>query len=160
MLIVCEANAEAVRRICPQQLTSRLTVAEAIPVAGADGEKVPGTPASNSNQIAAARNAGAKMVCRSTVEPDATVSKSGPTIGVGVGGYGGSGGDVGAGMEVAVGSEQVQTAYGANFVLTDVATRRAMWTSKVITPVSSNVAGQMDNLAQSGVEAGRKAGML
>jgi hypothetical protein len=163
VLIVCEANAEAVRRICQQQLTTRLTAAGLIPVA-TDGEKLsPGTPESNSTLIAAARHGGAKAVWRSTVAPDATVSKQGPTIGFGVGGYGAGGGGVrsaGVGVAVPVGPEQVQTAYGANFVLTDVATGRVMWTSKVTTPVSSNVAGQMDNLAQSGVAAAQKAGML
>jgi hypothetical protein len=163
VLIVCEANAEAVRRICQQQLTTRLTAAGVIPVASTEDNKVsPGTPESTSNLIAAARAAGAKAVWRSTVAPDATVGRQGPTIGFGVGGYGGAGGGVGAGVGVAVpvGPEQVETAYGANFVLTDVATGRVMWTSKVTTPVSRNVAGQMDNLAQSGVAAAQKAGML
>ena len=164
VLIVCEANAEAVRRICQQQLTTRLTAAGVIPVATEVGGTVsPGTPESNSNLIAAARHGGAKAVWRSTVAPDATVGKPGPTIGFGVGGYGAAGGGVrraGMGVAVPVGPEQVQTAYGANFVLTDVTTGRVMWTSKVTTPVSSNVAGQMDNLAQSGVAAAQKAGML
>jgi len=164
VLIVCEANAEAVRRICQQQLTTRLTAAGVIPVARTEDDKVsPGSPESNSNLIATARTAGAKAVWRSTVAPDATVAKSGPTIGFGVGGYGAAGGGVrtaGVGVAVPVGPEQVETAYGANFVLTDVATGRVMWTSKVTTPVSSNVAVQMDNLAQSGVAAAQKAGML
>jgi hypothetical protein len=35
-----------------------------------------------------------------------------------------------------------------------------MWTSKVTTPASRDVNAQIDNLAQTGVDAAQKAGML
>ena len=50
--------------------------------------------------------------------------------------------------------------YGANLVLTDIESGRIMWTSKVTTAASRDVNAQIDKLAQSGVEAAQKAGML
>ena len=114
--------------------------------------------------MATARSSGAKAVWRSTVAPDATVGTPGPTVGIGVGGFGGGygAGGVGAGVGVGVpvGPDRVETAYGANLVLTDIETGRVMWTSKVTTAASRDVNAQMDKLAQTGVEAAQKAGML
>jgi hypothetical protein len=76
------------------------------------------------------------------------------------GGAGGGGVGAGVGVAVPVGNARVSTAYAANLVLTDVATGRMMWTSKVTTAASQDVAGQMEKLAQTGVEAVQKAGML
>jgi hypothetical protein len=54
----------------------------------------------------------------------------------------------------------VNTAYGANLVLTDVATGKMMWTSKVITPASQNVNAQIGALAKVGVTAAQSAGLF
>jgi hypothetical protein len=45
-------------------------------------------------------------------------------------------------------------------VLTDAATVKLMWSSKVTTPASSNLNAQMSELARVGVEAARGAGLF
>jgi hypothetical protein len=78
-----------------------------------------------------------------------------------VGWFGGgtvTGGSVGIGFPI--GGGQATTGYAADMVLTDVATVRLMWTSKVTTPASQNVSAQMGELARVGVEAAQKAGFF
>ena len=48
----------------------------------------------------------------------------------------------------------------ANLTLTDVATGRLMWASKVTTPASSDIAEQVSKLAQAGREAAQQAGFF
>jgi hypothetical protein len=81
-------------------------------------------------------------------------------MGIGVGGYNGGGVATGVGVGMPIGPERVQTVYGANLVLTDIESGKIMWTSKVTTPASRDVNSQIDNIAQTGVEAAQKAGML
>jgi hypothetical protein len=88
----------------------------------------------------------------------------GSSIGIGVGGFGGSGGgsvmggSVGVGFPV--GGGQATTGYAANMVLTDVATVRLMWTGKITTPATQNIGAQIGELARVGVEAARAAGFF
>jgi hypothetical protein len=165
VMIVCDAGELAVRQICQDRMTARLAELGVVPVAaGAAGQTADAAAQSNANVVTAARNLGAKAVWRSTVAPDATVATPGPTVGIGVGGFGGggwnSGVGAGVGVGVPVGAGRVDTIYGANLVLTDIATGRVMWTSKVTTAASHDVAAQIDKLAQSSVEAAQKAGMI
>jgi hypothetical protein len=44
--------------------------------------------------------------------------------------------------------------------LTDVATGRLMWASRVTTPASADVAEQVSKLAQAGREAAQQAGFF
>jgi hypothetical protein len=165
VLVVCDASEAAIKRLCQEQMTARLAASGAVPVipAEADGLAAGASPI-NDKTLAAARNQGATAIWSAAVAPDATVVNPGPTVGFGMGSFGGGpgGGGVGAGVGVAVpvGNARVSTAYAANLVLTDVATGRMMWTSKVTTAASQDVAGQMEKLAQTGVEAVQKAGML
>jgi hypothetical protein len=81
-----------------------------------------------------------------------------------VGGWGGSGGGSVFGSSVGIGfpigGGQASTGYGANMVLTDAATVKLMWSSKVTTPASSNLNVQMGELARVGVESAQKAGLF
>ena len=63
-------------------------------------------------------------------------------------------------VSVPVGGAGVSTGYAANMVLTDVATGRVMWTSKVTAPASLDVNAQIGQLAKAGVEAAQKAGLF
>ena len=82
-----------------------------------------------------------------------------PQVGFGVGSWGGSVG-TSVGVSVPVGQQRVNTAYTADMVLTDVASGKIMWTSTISTPASSNVNAQLADLAKSGVEAAKKAGVF
>jgi hypothetical protein len=117
--------------------------------------------------FAAARRTGADAIWAAVIAPDVTVVSPGPTIGFGIGGFGSSGGwhrssgvggDIGVGFPV--GSEQVNTAYGADMTLTDVATGRLMWTSKVTTPASQDITEQVTELVEVGVKSAQQAGFL
>jgi hypothetical protein len=163
VLAVCDASETTIKRVCEDQLAVHLTAAGITPVKASDSDiGTIGTGAANSKALSAARDANAKAVFAATVAPDATVVNSGPTVGFGVGGFGGYPGGMGAGVGVStpVGPGQVNTAYGANMALTDVATGRLIWTGKVTGPASRDVSAQIGELTEKGVTAARKAGML
>jgi hypothetical protein len=162
VLVVCDANDTAVRRICQEQLAAQVKAAGATPVSGQVDLTV-GPPPANDKTIAAARSAGAKAILGATVGPDATVVNPGPSISFGLGGFSGSRGGVsggGVGIGMPVGGAQVDTAYGADLTLTDVETVRLMWTGKVTSPASGNVNTQMGELARVGIEAAGRAGFF
>jgi len=163
VLVVCDANETVVRRICQDQLAAHLTASGAVPVIG-PADLTVGPPPANDRTLAAARSAGAKAILGSTIAPDATVVNPGPSVGFSLGGFGfgGGGGGVGAGVGVGlpVGSAQTVTGYASELVLTDVASGRLMWTSKVTAPASQDVNRQIGELARAGVEAAQKAGLF
>ena len=162
VLVVCDANDTAVRRICQDQLAAQLKAAGATPVSG-QADLTVGPPPANDKTIAAARKAGAKAILGATVGPDATVVNPGPSISFGLGGFSGSRGGVsggGVGVGMPVGGAQVDTAYGADLTLTDVESVRLMWTGKVTSPASGNVNAQMGELARVGIEAAGRAGFF
>lgn len=164
VLVICEAQETVIRRICEDKVATQVAASGATPVAGPEfADLTVGPPPTNDRTLAAARSAGAVAILGSTITPDIAVVSPGPTFGFGFGSYGGSGGwgsASGVGISVPVGGGQVDTAYAANMVLTDVATARVMWTSKVTTPASQDIHGQIDELAKAGVGAAQKAGLF
>ena len=167
VFVICEAPDLAVRRVCQDEVAIQLRTAGAVPVIATDGGLTVGPPPANDATLAAARAAGAKAIFGATIGPDVTVVNPGPSVGIGVGGFGGSGGYRGGtvsggsvGIGFPIGGGQATTGYAANMTLTDVATVRLMWTSKVTTPAAQNVGAQMGELARVGVEAARTAGFF
>jgi hypothetical protein len=168
VLVVCNANAPAVQRICQDQIAARMltsgirpVMATEVDLSAAEGKSIA------DNIFAAARREGANAIWAATIAPDATVVSPGPTIGVGIGGFGGSGGwypssgvGGGIGVGVPVGGEQVSTAYAADMTLTDVETGRLMWTSKITTPASQDIAEQVTRLVEVGAQSAQQAGYL
>ena len=168
VLVVCHANAPAIQRICQDQIAARILRSGIRPVMAteADLSAAEGEPITD-KIFAAARRAGAHAIWAATIAPDITVVSPGPTIGVGIGGFGGSGGwypssGVGGGIGVGfpVGGEQVNTAYTADMTLTDVETGRLMWTSKITTPASQDMTEQVTQLVEVGVTSAQQAGLL
>ena len=165
VLVVCDANDTAVRRVCQDQLAAQVAQSGATPVSGPETAGLTaGPPPANDKTLAAARRAGAKAILAATVAPDATVVSGGSGISFGIGGFGGSGGGTvsggGVGIGIPIGGGQVETAYGANLALTDVGTVRLMWTSKVTAPASRNINMQMGEIAKVGIGAARSAGFF
>jgi hypothetical protein len=163
VLVVCDAPDIAIRNICQDQVAAEVRASGATPVISADTGLTVGPPPANDKTLAAARAAGARAILGSTIGPDVTIVSPGSSVGFGLGGFGGSGrtvtgGSVGVGFPV--GGGQATTGYMANMVLTDVATVRVMWTSKVTTPGSQNVGAQIGDLARVGVEAAKTAGFF
>ena len=167
VLVVCDAPHVAIRGVCQDEIAAQVRASGATPVVSPDAGLTVGPPPANYKTLAAARTAGAKAILGSTIGPDVTYVNPGANIGIGVGGYSSSGGyrggsATGGSVDVAfpAGGGQAATGYAANMVLTDVATVRLMWTSKVTTPPSQNVSAQMGELARVGVEAARAAGFF
>jgi len=163
VLVACEAEDTAIRRICQDEFATRLSAVGVEPVAAATLQEPVGGRRQDA-LLAAAREAGAKAVFAATVTRDASVIGSSTTIGIGVGTSSGWGSGTvvggGVGMSAPVGGTRVDNAYGANMVLTDVATSKLMWTMKAVSPASQDVVGQIQQLAKIGVEEAQKAGMF
>jgi hypothetical protein len=167
VLVVCDAPDVTIGRVCQDQVAVQLRAAGATPVISSDAGLTAGPPPTNDKTLAAARAAGAKAILGATIGPEVTVVSPGTSVGIGIGGIGGSGGyrggtvtGGGVGIGFPIGAGQSSTSYVANMVLTDVATVRLMWTGKVTTPASQNVGAQMSELARVGVEAARAAGFF
>jgi hypothetical protein len=158
VLVVCDANEPVVRRICQEKLAAQVAASGATPVMSP--ETVAAGPSDKT--LAAARGAGATAIFGSTIGPEAVIVGAGPTFGFGVGGIsgGGVGGGVGISFPFGGGGGQVDTGYAANVVVTDVATGRLMWTSKVTTSSWQPLDTQVTELVKTAVEGAQKAGLF
>jgi len=166
VLVLCDAESTAVRRTCQDRLAAEVATSGAIPIAGPETfDLTAGPPPANDRSLAAAKRLGAKAILAATVSPDATIVRPGSSVSIGIGGWGWGGGGRsvsggGVGVGLPVGGGQVDTGYGAEIGLTDVATVRLMWTSKVTSPASGELSGQITEIAKTGVDAARKAGFF
>jgi hypothetical protein len=168
VLVVCDASAAAITRICQDQLAAQVAAAAATPVVASDVDHLMAEGGQiTDNVFTAARRAGAKAIWVAIITPDATVVRPSPIVGFGLGGFRGTGGwhrssgiGTGVGLSVPVGTERIHTAYAANMTLTDVDTGRLMWSSTVTTPASQDVTAQVNKLAKAGVEAAQQAGIF
>jgi hypothetical protein len=168
VLVVCNASAVAIQRICQDQIAARMLMSGLRPVMAPEADRIPAEGEHIPEQLfAAARRAGANAIWAAIIAPDITVVSPAPTIGFGIGGFGTSGGwqrsrGVGGGVGVGfpVGSEQVYTAYAADMTLTDVETGRLMWTSRITTPASQDITEQVTALVEVGVKSAQQAGYL
>jgi hypothetical protein len=168
VLVVCHASGTAIQRICQDQMAARMLMSGIRPVMATEADLSAAEGEHIADKIfAAARHAGAHAIWAATITPEVTVVSPGPTIGVGIGGFGGSGGwypssgvGGGIGVGVPVGGEQVNTAYAADMTLTDVGTGRLMWTSKITTPASQDIAEQVTRLVEVGAQSAQQAGYL
>jgi hypothetical protein len=166
VLVVCAAKETVVRRVCQDEIAARIRAIGAQPLtaSGADREAASAGAIDGDKALAAAREMDAKALFTATISR-ASSSVVGPstTVGVGVGSGGWGGGTrVGGGVGISfpVGGSRVDDAYGANMVLTDVATGRIMWTIKVTAPASRDVGAQIRELARAGVESAQASGLF
>jgi hypothetical protein len=162
VLVVCDAAEVVIRRICQDKLAAQVAAAGATAVTVL--EDLSAGPSDRT--LAAARKAGATAVFGSTIAHEAGAMGPGPQVGIGVGGIGGSGGGgisgggVGISFPIGGGGAQLDPGYVADLLVTDVATGRLMWTSKVTTSSWSDLDTQIGDLVRAGVEAAQKAGVL
>ena len=97
VLVLCDANDTAVRRICEDRLAASLTASGVTPVRG-DGDLTLGPPPANDRTIAAARKANAKAIFGARVGPKMRrMINPGPSVSFGLGGFSGSRGGVSGG---------------------------------------------------------------
>lgn len=161
VLVVCQAADLTLRRVCAERMAAELSARGALPVMAADPGD--GPPAADETLLRAARQAGTAALLRTTVSAEAVAAAPGPSIGFGIGGFGGgyrSGGGVGIGMSAPLGGGSVDTGFGANAALTDVASGRLMWSGRASAAPSSDVGQQLATLAKLLMEAARQAGLF
>lgn len=161
VLVVCDAAEAVIRRICQDKLAAQVAAAGATTVTVL--EDLSAGPSDRT--LAAARKAGATAVFGSTIAHEAGPMGAGPQFGIGVGGIGGgggsvSGGGVGISFPIGGGGAQLDPGYVADMLVTDVASGRLMWTSKVTTSSWTDLDTQIGDLVRAGVEAAQKAGVL
>lgn len=165
VLVACQAADPTLRRICADRMAARLAALGALPVLAPDNGDV-GDAATQGEAalLQAARRAGATVLLRTQLAPEVVAVAPGPTIGIGIGGFGGgyrSGGGVGFGMSAPIGGAgPAETGYGATASLTDVASGRLMWSARASAPPSSDVAQQLAAMATLLLDAARQAGFF
>ncbi len=162
VLVVCDAYEPVVKQICRDELARQVRERGGQPVFPPEfASPSPWRPVSATDMLPAARTAGAAAVLSAVVQPGIASTRSGPSIGVGLGGFsiGGGGGGIGVGVSAPLGSGQTDAGYEANGVITDVASGRLLWTAKVSTS-SGDLSAQIAMLAKRLVDAAGKSGLI
>jgi hypothetical protein len=160
VLVVCESPDQVLRRVCADQVSAQLVAVGAVPVPAPDvGDAASSPPGGPAPYVAAAKTANAKAVLVTGIAPNSSVAKPGFTLGVGLGGFGGSVGG-GVGVSVPMGGTKVETGYAANTSITDVASGRLMWTARASEAASADVNAQVTALSKTVVQGAVKAGLF
>jgi hypothetical protein len=165
VLVACQASEPTLRRICADRMAAKLAALGAMPVLVPDnGDVGDATALTEAALLQAARSAGASALWRTQLAPEVVAVEPGPSIGIGIGGFGGSyrsGGGVGFGVSAPLGGAgPAETGYAANASLTDVASGRLMWSAHASASPSSDVGQQLSELAALLLDAARQAGFF
>jgi hypothetical protein len=162
VLVACYAADPTLRRVCADRFAAEVAAQGALPVLAADAGDAP--PPADEALLNEARAAGAAALLRTTISADTQVAAPGPSIGIGIGGFGGgyrSGGGVGFGMSAPIGGAgQVATGFAASSSLVDAASGRLMWSGRASAAPSSDVGAQLAALAKLLVDAARQSGQF
>lgn len=161
LYVVCEAPDEALARQCQDKLAAEAVAlgATAVPSPGREAA-APGRAGTSDAYLAPAREARTRAVLMTSIGPAAQTVRPGPSIGLGIGGFGGGRVGGGLGISLPIGGSSVSTSYGANTLLTDVASGRLMWTANTSAPSSSDPAGQVGDLVKAAMDGAKKAGFF
>jgi hypothetical protein len=165
VLVACQASESTLRRICADRMAAKLAALGAVPVLAPDSsDATEEVTANEATLLQAARSAGAMALLRTQFSPEVVAVAPGPTIGIGIGGFGGSyrsGGGVGFGVSAPLGGAgPAETGYAATASLTDVASGRLMWSARASAPPSSDIGQQLSTLATLLLDAARAAGLF
>lgn len=165
VLVACQAADPTLRRICADRMAAKLSALGAVPVLAPDnGDVGEATAPTEVALLQTARSAGAVALLRTQISPEVVAVAPGPSIGIGIGGFGGSyrsGGGVGFGVSAPLGGAgPAETGYATTASLTDVASGRMMWSARASAPPSSDVAQQLSTLATLLLDAARQAGLF
>ncbi|MGZ8272296.1 MAG: hypothetical protein ACXW2G_13825 [Burkholderiaceae bacterium] len=161
VLVVCEAQEPTLQRICEDQVASQISAMGGTPTRASQlaGSNAP--PAAGTDPyVAAARRIGARAIVRTTLTTGAFVAgPSGPTIGIGVGGGGGSVGGFG-GISFPIGGTRVSSAYASETAMIDPANGAIMWSARASSSASQDTTAQIAELAKTAAEAIKQAGFF
>jgi hypothetical protein len=163
VLVACQAVDPTLRRVCADRSAARLAALGAKPFVAPEGSDVDLAMVGEA-LLQTARGAGAVALWRTTLTPDAAAAPPGPSIGIGIGGFGGSyrgGGGIGFGVSGPIGGTgALQVGYSASASLTDVASGQLMWSARATAPPSSDLSQQMNTLSQLLADAARQSGLF
>lgn len=161
VMIACQAGELTLRRLCADRMTEQLLAAGMHPLPAPDSADA---AADEAALLRAARSHGAAALLRTTITPEVSALAPSPSIGIGVGGFGGSygsGGSVGIGMSAPIGAGgPAQTGFGASAGLLDVASGKLMWSARASAAPSSNANQQLAALAAQLIDAARQSGLF
>ena len=133
-----------------------------LPVPAADPGEGPALDDAALLQVA--RQSGAAAVLRSVVSAESAVVPPPPSVGISIGGFGGSyrgGGGIGFGVAAPLGgSGPADIGYAASAALTDVPSGRLMWSGRASAAPSRDAGAQMATLAMLLLDAARQSGFF
>ncbi len=166
MLVVCQSRDFTTQAVCEDQAASQLETRGIKTVKFAVVS--PGAPPVPEAVEAAAKRADVRAVYRTAVSTYMPAVNSGPTIGIGVGGFGGSGGygggyrggGVGGGVSFPVGGGAVSEAYASDTSIIDVSTGKLMWSGRATGPTGSDTTSQLADLTRVTFEALAGSGLI
>lgn len=160
VMVSCQAGEPTLRRLCADRMTEQLLTSGMHPLAAPDGQDA----ADEAALLLAARDGGAAALLRTTITPEVAALAPSPSVGIGIGGFGGSyrsGGSVGIGMSAPIGSGgPAETGFGASAGLTDVASGKLMWSARASAAPSADVNRQIAELAAQLFDAARQSGLF
>ena len=161
VLVACEAQEPTLQRICEDQVSAQVSAMGGTPTRATQLQGLNAAPpAGNDPYIAAARGVGARAIVRTTLTTGAVLAgPSGPTIGIGVGGGGGSVGGFG-GISFPIGGTRVSNAYASETAMIDPANGAIMWSARASSSTSQDTTAQIAELAKTAAAAIKQAGFF
>jgi hypothetical protein len=158
VLVVCQARDFTTQAVCEDLAASRLEARGIKTVKFA--ALSPNAPPAPDVVEAAAKRADARAVYRSSISTYTPAVSSTPTIGIGVGGVGGSGGYGGGYRGGSVGGGTPNEAFASDTAIVDVATGKLVWSGRATSPGGSDTASQLADLTRVTFEALSDTGLL
>ena len=164
VMVACQTPEPTLRRLCADRMSEQLLAAGMHPLPAPEGNEA---AANDAALLLAARSGGAAALLHTTIAAEVASVAPSPSIGIGIGGFGGfgggyrSGGGVGIGMSAPLGAGgPAETGFGASAGLTDVASGKLMWSARASAAPSSDVNRQIAELAAQLVDAARQSGLF
>lgn len=160
VVVACQASDLTLRRLCADRIGEQLLASGMQPLPAPQGIEA----ADEAALLRAARAVGAAALLHTTVAAEVATVAASPSIGIGIGGFGGgyrSGGGVGIGVSAPLGAGgPAETGFGASAGLSDVASGKLMWSARASAAPSSDVNRQIAELAAQLVDAARQSGLF
>jgi len=159
VLVACDAYDTALRQICQEQLYREVEANGATPVTVPAGTVLLNDRELDGQLVGTAASLAAKAVFTMTLTPATSSAGSGVSLGLGGFSFGGGGG-AGVGLSVPLGSGSGATGFAANGRVTDVSSKRLIWTATSVAAPSADLSAQFASLSRSMLDTARASGLF
>ena len=159
ILVACDAYDPALRRICQDRLYRDVLAKGANPVIAPAETILLNDRELDGQLVPAAAAAGAKAIFIMSLTPATTSAGSGASLGIGGFSFGGGGG-ASVGLGIPIGSGRVETGFAANGRVTDVRSKRLIWTATIVAAPSADLESQCDSLSRTMLDSAQAAGLF